>query len=125
MSPWEGIECALEGLLFAQCITRASLLYTLSHQPAYPLVVYALADPGFHYVYILRDVATGQRHYTGVTQDLQERLIYHNSGHVPHTSKYAPWYIETAIAFRDKQKAYAYERYLKTGAGRAYATRLF
>ena len=79
----------------------------------------------FHYVYILRDVATGQHHYTGVTQDLQERLVYHNSGHVPHTSKYAPWYIETAIAFRDKQKAYAYERYLKTGAGRAYATRHF
>ena len=35
---------------------------------------------GFHYVYILRDVATGQHHYTGVTQNLQERLVYHNSG---------------------------------------------
>ena len=40
----------------------------------------------FHYVYILRDVATGKHHYTGVTQDLQERLAMHNSGHVPHTS---------------------------------------
>ena len=79
----------------------------------------------FHYVYILRDVATGQHHYIGVTQNLQERLIHHNSGHVPHTSKFAPWYIETAIAFRDKQKAYAYERCLKIGAGRAYATRHF
>ena len=29
----------------------------------------------FHYVYILRDVATGKHHYTGVTQDLQERLV--------------------------------------------------
>jgi large subunit ribosomal protein L29 len=28
----------------------------------------------FHYVYILRDVATGKHHYTGVTQDLQERI---------------------------------------------------
>ena len=28
----------------------------------------------FYYVYILRDVATGKRHYTGVTHDLQERL---------------------------------------------------
>ena len=36
---------------------------------------------GFHYVYILRDVATGEHHYTGVTQNLQERLIHHNSGH--------------------------------------------
>ena len=39
----------------------------------------------FLYVYILRDVATGQHHYTGVTQNLQERLVYLNSGHVPHT----------------------------------------
>ena len=70
----------------------------------------------FYYVYILRDVATGKRHYTGVTHDLQERLAMHNSGHVPHTSKFAPWYIETAIAFRDKEKAFAYERYLKSGA---------
>ena len=79
----------------------------------------------FHYVYILRDVATGKRHYTGVTHDLQERLAMHNAGHVPHTSKFAPWYIETAIAFRDKEKAFAYERYLKTGAGRAYAIKHF
>ena len=29
----------------------------------------------FYYVYILRDVATGKRHYTGVTHDLQERWL--------------------------------------------------
>ncbi len=28
----------------------------------------------FHYVYILRDCATGRHHYTGVTQNLQHRL---------------------------------------------------
>ena len=85
----------------------------------------ANANSHFNYVYILRDVATGKRHYTGVTHDLQERLAMHNAGHVPHTSKFAPWYIETAIAFRDKEKAFAYERYLKTGAGRAYAIKHF
>lgn len=79
----------------------------------------------FHYVYILRDCATGQHHYTGVTQNLQHRLEKHNSGQVPHTSKFSPWYIETAIAFRDKNKAYAYELYLKSGAGRAYAAKHF
>lgn len=79
----------------------------------------------FYYVYILRDCATGRHHYTGSTQDLQQRLAMHNAGHVPHTSKFAPWYIETAIAFRDKNKAYAYELYLKSGAGRAYAIKHF
>lgn len=49
----------------------------------------------------------------------------HNAGNVPHTSKYAPWYIETAIAFLNKEKAFAYERYLKSGACRAYATKHF
>ena len=81
--------------------------------------------PSFYYVYLLRDKATGRHHYTGVTQNLQHRLEKHNSGQVPHTAKYAPWYIETAIAFRDKDKAYAYEHYLKSGAGRAYATKHF
>lgn len=83
------------------------------------------ASPTFHYVYILRDCATGQHHYTGVTQNLQPRLEMHNSGQVPHTAKFAPWYIETAIAFRDKSKAYAYELYLKSDAGRAYAAKHF
>ena len=69
--------------------------------------------------------AATRNKYTGVTQDLQERLAMHNAGHVPHTSKFAPWYIETAIAFRDKEKAFAYERYLKSGAGRAYAIKHF
>ncbi len=79
----------------------------------------------FYYVYILRDVATGQHHYTGVTQDLHERLARHNTGKVPHTAALAPWFIDTAIAFRDKNKAYAYELYLKSGAGRAYAKKHF
>ena len=35
----------------------------------------------FYYVYILRDVATSKRHYTGVTHDLQERLAMHNAGY--------------------------------------------
>ena len=84
-----------------------------------------MSDSPFYYVYILRDVATGQHHYTGVTQNLAERLERHNAGKVPHTAVFAPWYIETAIAFRSKEKAYAYEQYLKSGAGRAYAKKHF
>ncbi len=53
----------------------------------------------FYYVYILVDVATGTHHYTGCTENLHERLVKHNKGDVPHTSKYRPWRIETAVAF--------------------------
>lgn len=77
----------------------------------------------FHYVYILTDEQTGTHHYTGCTDNLNARLKKHNSGEVPHTSKYKPWRIQTAIAFDNKEKAYAFEAYLKSGSGREFAKR--
>ena len=55
------------------------------------------------------------------TESLTDRLKTHNALKVPHTSKFAPWRIETAVAFRDKEKALAFERCLKTHSGRAFA----
>jgi predicted GIY-YIG superfamily endonuclease len=73
------------------------------------------------YVYILRSVEYSGRHYTGVTGDLRSRLRKHNAGEVPHTSKYRPWQIKTYIAFADKEQAFAFEQYLKSPSGRAFA----
>ena len=58
-----------------------------------------------HYVYILIDTTTETHHYVSSTQDLQTRLAKHNAGEVPHTSKFKPWRIQTAIAFDCKEKA--------------------
>ena len=79
----------------------------------------------FYYAYMLTDEATGTHFYTGVTEDLHARLAKHNAGEVPHTSKFKPWRIETAIAFSSKEKAYAFEAYLKTHSGRSFAKRHF
>ena len=79
----------------------------------------------FYYVYMLVDVTTEKHHYTGCTENLDARLKKHNSGEVPHTSKFKPWRIETAIAFSSKEKAYAFETYLKSGSGHAFASRHF
>jgi predicted GIY-YIG superfamily endonuclease len=79
----------------------------------------------FHYVYLLIDVATETHHYTGCTENLQDRLGKHNTGDVPHTAKYRPWKIQTAIAFDTKEKAFAFEAYLKSHSGRAFATKHF
>lgn len=57
----------------------------------------------------------------GRTDNLQERLQRHNAGEVPHTSKFRPWRIKTAVAFTDAVRAGEFERYLKTGSGRAFA----
>jgi len=72
----------------------------------------------FHYVYILKSEVAPERHYIGVTSDLTQRLASHNSGKVSNTSKFKPWTIETAVAFRDENKAAEFERYLKSGSGR-------
>ena len=83
-----------------------------------------LKDPGsmsnFHYVYILVDEATGTHFYIGCTEDLRSRLEKHNKGDVPHTSKFRPWRIKNAIAFENREKAYAFEACLKTHCDRAF-----
>jgi putative endonuclease len=75
----------------------------------------------FHYVYILESVHEPTRYYTGCTEDLKERLLKHNHGEVPHTSKHKLWQIKTALAFRDRERAIAFEAYLKSASGRAFA----
>lgn len=78
---------------------------------------------GFSYVYILRSSLDGgdERFYVGLTDDLEERLNRHNRGEVQHTAKSRPWEIKTAIAFDDRAKAAAFETYLKSASGRAFA----
>lgn len=72
------------------------------------------------YVYILQSLSDAEHFYTGITDDLDARLSQHNSGAVTHTSKYTPWRIKTYVAFSDKDRAVAFEQYLKSGSGRAF-----
>lgn len=73
------------------------------------------------YVYILRSQSDPERFYTGCTSDLKQRLKDHNSGKVPHTSKFMPWALKTYVAFSDENQAIQFESYLKTASGRAFA----
>jgi predicted GIY-YIG superfamily endonuclease len=73
------------------------------------------------YVYILRSVEDPAHYYVGVTADLRSRIRKHNAGEVSHTSKYAPWTIKTYVAFSDQKQAVAFEKYLKSPSGRAFA----
>jgi len=73
------------------------------------------------YVYILQSEQDPEHFYTGLTDDLDARLSRHNSGEVAHTSKHRPWRIKTYVAFTDENRALAFEKYLKSGSGRAFA----
>jgi putative endonuclease len=74
----------------------------------------------FYYVYILRSEVAPEAFYVGFTENLRTRLKIHNSGQVPHTAKFRPWSIKTAIAFTDRRRAIEFERYLKSASDRAF-----
>ena len=77
------------------------------------------------HVYILQSLADTEAFYTGITDDSKVRLSAHNSGAVTHTAKHRPWRLKTYVAFSDELRAVAFEKYLKSGSGRAFAkTRL-
>ena len=73
------------------------------------------------YVYILQSLAAEEHFYTGITDDLKERLAKHNAGAVTHTSKFRLWRIKSYVAFTDEARAIAFEQYLKSRSGRAFA----
>jgi len=73
------------------------------------------------YVYILRSLQHSDRYYVGATRDLRARMQKHNAGEVSHTSKYLPWILKTYVAFSDEAQAFAFEKYLKSPSGRAFA----
>ena len=68
-------------------------------------------------VYILQ--CSDEKYYTGCTSDLEYRVKQHDAGEVPATKGRLPIILTTYIVFKDKQKAYDFEKYLKTGSGRA------
>jgi len=79
--------------------------------------------PVKRFVYILKSHGVPARYYTGVTADVDARLAAHNAGRCPHTADGRPWRIDVVIAFRDEQRAFAFERYLKSGSGFTFARR--
>jgi len=56
---------------------------------------------------------------------LGDAIPHRNAGQAPHTLKFLPWRIETAVAFRGKTKAATFEKYLKSQSGRAFAKKHF
>jgi len=79
----------------------------------------------YHFVYILVSNTKPEKHYTGLTDNLDDRIKAHNAGQLPYTSKHKPWRIETAVAFRSRRKAQTFEKYLKSHSGRGFASKHF
>lgn len=79
----------------------------------------------YYYVYLLNSLHDSNKIYVGHTQNIKHRLNEHNTGECIHTAKYRPWQLITCISFREKEKAVAFEKYLKSGSGRSFSKRHF
>ena len=73
------------------------------------------------FVYVLRSCASPPKYYIGLTADVNARLAAHNDGDSRHTASRRPWELHVVIQFSTEQAATRFERYLKSGSGRAFA----
>lgn len=78
-----------------------------------------------YYVYIIKSIVCPDQIYIGYTISLEDRLEKHNSGGSIHTAKYKPWKLVVSIELTDESKAIAFEKYLKSGSGRAFIAKRF
>ncbi len=76
-------------------------------------------------IYLIQSVNTPDQRYIGFTTNLNQRLKDHNHGKSSHTSKYKPWQLIMCFAFKEQLKATDFEKYLKSGSGRALAKKHF
>ena len=74
-----------------------------------------------YYVYILK--CGNNTEYVGCTNDLEDRIQRHNRGEVDSTKNRLPVVLICYTALDDKYKAYKFEKYLKSGSGRAFSKR--
>ncbi|MBI5004197.1 GIY-YIG nuclease family protein [Candidatus Kaiserbacteria bacterium] len=75
-----------------------------------------------YYVYSLK---CKDGYYIGCTDDLKARISRHSDGHVPATKNRLPVALDFYVAFTEKYKAFDFEKYLKSGSGRAFIKRHF
>jgi putative endonuclease len=78
-----------------------------------------------HYVYILESMSTPGHFYIGYTQGLRDRVRKHQADVSSHAAKYRPWKLKAYFAFEGEEVATRFERYLKSGSGRAFCKRHF
>jgi len=77
-----------------------------------------------HYTYILKSI-NYPKTYVGISGDIDSRLIEHNAGKTKSTKSFAPYVILYFEVFNTRIEARNREKYLKSGAGRAWIKRKF
>ena len=76
-------------------------------------------------VYIVRSQSDPLRHYVGITSNIHRRVEWHNHAPAGYGTRYRPWSLVVSIEFPSTAEAVRFEKYLKSGSGRAFAKRHF
>ena len=76
-------------------------------------------------VYILRSESEPLRHNVGITNDVRDRVEWHNRSPTGHTVMHRPWALVVSVEFTSEREAVRFEKYLKSGSGRAFTKRHF
>jgi predicted GIY-YIG superfamily endonuclease len=74
-----------------------------------------------YYVYLIKSLSSPGKTYIGYATSMKQCLKEHNAGNFPETAKFKPWEVVNSIAFVDEAKAIAFEKYIKTDDGKAFA----
>jgi predicted GIY-YIG superfamily endonuclease len=73
------------------------------------------------FVYILR--LSNRRIYIGCTSDMKDRMNRHQNGQVNSTKLNMSAELIFYAALKNKYKAFEFEKYLKSGSGRAFVSK--
>jgi len=65
-------------------------------------------------------MCSDNRTYIGCTDNLKDRLNRHQKGQIPATKDRLPIKLIAYFAFSNKYTAFNFEKYLKSGSGRAF-----
>ena len=75
-----------------------------------------------YYIYSLK---CKDGYYLGCTNNLKDRIDRHRKGQILATANRLPIKLDFYFAIVDKYKAFEFEKYLKSGSGRAFLKRHF
>ncbi|MFH1827313.1 MAG: GIY-YIG nuclease family protein [bacterium] len=76
-----------------------------------------------YYVYILK--CSDKKTYIGCSNNLIDRISKHKKGYIYATKNRLPIKLISYFAFSNKYTAFNFEKYLKSGSGRAFMKKRF
>lgn len=77
------------------------------------------------FVYVVHSLANPEHLYVEAAANVPMRLAAHNAGHSPLTAAHRPWKLVAVVQFGNEGTAQRFEKFLKSGAGRAFVKHHF